>query len=181
MKSKGKTIIIYKSKYGSTQEYAQWLAEELGCLAFDIAAGKKLVLGEYDTIILGGGLYAGGISGSSIITNNWLTLKEKSIVVFTVGLANPDNTDYQSIIDKNFNTEQKEKIKFFHLWGGMDYKKLGFIHKSMMAMLVSETRKKNESELTDEDKMMLETYGGIVDFTDRTTLKPIIEYIENLS
>ena len=25
------TIVIYKSKYGSTKDYAKWIAKELGC------------------------------------------------------------------------------------------------------------------------------------------------------
>ena len=28
-------IVIYKSKYGSTKAYAQWIAEELNCEAVD--------------------------------------------------------------------------------------------------------------------------------------------------
>ena len=29
------TIVVYKSKYGSTKAYAQWIAEELGCEAVE--------------------------------------------------------------------------------------------------------------------------------------------------
>ncbi|MEE1351031.1 MAG: flavodoxin domain-containing protein [Clostridia bacterium] len=28
-------IVIYKSKYGSTKQYAEWIADELNCLAVD--------------------------------------------------------------------------------------------------------------------------------------------------
>ena len=30
-----KTIVIYKSKYGSTKDYAKWISEELGCKCYD--------------------------------------------------------------------------------------------------------------------------------------------------
>ena len=29
-------IVIYKSKYGSTKAYAEWVSEELNCRAFDV-------------------------------------------------------------------------------------------------------------------------------------------------
>ena len=29
------SIVIYKSKYGSTESYAKWIADELGCEAVD--------------------------------------------------------------------------------------------------------------------------------------------------
>lgn len=45
-----KTIITYKSKYGSTKQYAEWLAEELNCKAVDISKVKAAKL--RNTILL---------------------------------------------------------------------------------------------------------------------------------
>lgn len=175
-----KTIILYKSKYGSTKKYAEWLAEEISCKAYESSEAKKIALDGYDTVICGGGLYAGGISGVSSITGNWPLLENKNVIVFTVGVADPAKTNYQAIIDKNSNTGQKEKIKFFHLRGGINYKKLGPLHKCMMKLLISVLKKKKESELSDEDKIMLESYGGAPDFTDRASLQPIIDFLAGL-
>ena len=57
------TIILYASKTGFSQRYAQTLAEELGCRAVSYQERKALVLEEYDTIILAGGIYAGRMNG----------------------------------------------------------------------------------------------------------------------
>lgn len=177
---KNKTVVIYGSKYGSTQKYAMWIAEELGCHIYNNRESGKIDFKEYDTVILGGGLYAGGISGSSIITKRWEELKNKNIVIFTVGLTDPENIDYKSIINKNFNDVQRDSIKFFYLRGGMDYKKLGFLHKIMMAMLIRILKSKKDSELTDDNKNMIENYGGIVDFVKRPSIKPILGYVKNI-
>ncbi len=83
----GKAVVIYKSKYGSTKQYAQWIAEALDADLFDVA--KVRDLGQYQTIVYGGGLYASGIIGSDFLVKNYELLKEKRIVVFTVGLAKP--------------------------------------------------------------------------------------------
>ena len=63
-------IILYKSKYGATKKYAEWIAERTGfaCIKTDEADVKKLA--EYDTIILGGGVYASGIAGLSFLKKN---------------------------------------------------------------------------------------------------------------
>ena len=34
-------IVIYKTKYGSTKQYAEWIAEELGCDFIDAKNVKK--------------------------------------------------------------------------------------------------------------------------------------------
>ena len=70
------------------------------------------------------------------------------------------------------------KIALFHLRGGIDYGKLGFVHRSMMAMLKRSLGSKSEQDLTDEDRQILATYGKIVDFTDRASVRPIIEWAE---
>ena len=63
-----KPIVIYKTKYGSTKEYGEWIAEDLGCSAVDAKSVKVSDLLAYDTIIYGGGLYAEIINGITLIT-----------------------------------------------------------------------------------------------------------------
>ena len=46
-----------------------------------------------------------------------------------------------------------------------------------MAMLRKMLLKKDESELTYEDKGLLDTYGGVVDFTDKESIRPLIEWV----
>jgi menaquinone-dependent protoporphyrinogen IX oxidase len=177
-----KTAVIYKSKYGSTKKYAEWIASELKSILFECSQIKPEDLLQYDTIIFGGGLYASGINGISLITKNFQTIKNKNIIVFTVGLAATEDKEiFKPIIEKNCTQELRNKIKFFHLRGGIDYKKLNFIHKPMMAMLKTMVSKKKPEEMTDEDRMMLDTYGEKVDFTDKNTIEPLISYIKNLN
>ena len=70
-------IILYKSKYGATKQYADWIAEITGfpCIKTDDADIKTL--SDYDVIILGGGIYASGIAGLSFLKNNIDKLKDK--------------------------------------------------------------------------------------------------------
>ena len=45
------TIVVYKSKYGSAKQYADWIAGELGCNAVDAKGIKIDDLLKYDTIV----------------------------------------------------------------------------------------------------------------------------------
>lgn len=176
-----KIVVVFKSKYGSTEKYAKWITEELKADLYEISEIKPHNLLDYETIIYGGGLYASGINGISFITNNFNLLKDKNIIVFTVGLSpTEDKSIFEPIIKKNFKEEMIEKIKFFHLRGGIDYKKLGFTHKIMMEMLKKIVSKKKEEEMTIDDKAFLETYGDKVDFTDKKTIKQLIDYVKSL-
>ena len=78
-------IVIYKTKYGSTKSYAQWIGEELGCRVVDVKEITIDELDRYDTIIYGGGLYAEAINGVSLITKNIDRLKNKKIAIFPQG------------------------------------------------------------------------------------------------
>ena len=81
------TIVVYKSKYGSTKLYAEWIKEELSC---DIADAKSVNIDDlikYDNIIYGGGLYAEIIHGVHLLTKNFDKLKDKKIAIFTTGIT----------------------------------------------------------------------------------------------
>lgn len=140
---------------------------------WDGAKGQAL---GYDssTIILS------GIAGITIITINFEILKDKKIIVFTVGLASTNKEEvFLPIIEKNSSKEMRDNIKFFHLRDGINYKKLGIIHKSMMAMLKIIISKKGSDELSDDDRELLATYGKKVDFTDKNMIKPLLSFLES--
>ncbi|MCL2485734.1 MAG: flavodoxin domain-containing protein [Endomicrobia bacterium] len=176
-----KKIVIYKSKYGSTACYASWLAEALNCQAVSAVNVKTLNLGDYDIIILGGALYLGNIGGKSILTDQWDALKNKHLIVFTVGLENTKNADWQqSIINRNFNDEQRQIIKFFHLKGSINYQKLNFLYKILMFLRKAEIKYKKDSARSEEEKEFLAVYGKSDDFVKKDELKPIEDYIAQI-
>lgn len=167
--------VIYKSHYGTTKQYAEWISEELGATLLERREVTPADLQEYDLVIHGGGLYASGILGIDLVVKNPVN----NLIVFTVGMANPETTDYTEIIQKNIPENLREKTKVFHLRGGMDYRKLNIAHRGMMAMMKKMSiDKKSEIELTNEDRAFKETYGGKVHFTDRATIAPLIEYVK---
>lgn len=180
----GKIVVIYESKYGRTKKYAQWLAESLEADLFEKNKFNVNLFSKYDTIIYGGGLYAGGISGANLIKKAFDTIKDKKLIIFSCGLADPNEASNIEGINKGinriFSSEQKEQIKFFYLRGGIDYKELGIVHKIMMHMLKRMLKNKPLEILTEENKQFLETYGKKVEFVDKETIMPIVDHVRGL-
>lgn len=179
-----KSVVVYRSKYGTTKKYAEWISESLSCDIYESRQIDPAQLVSFDNIIYGGALYAGGFIGIDILTKNYDAICEKNIVVFTCGLGDPnekENIDnIRQGLSKVFTKGMQEKIKVFHLRGGIDYSKLNFAHRSMMSMMNKMLKKKDPEKLNDEEKQMLDTYGGKVDFTDKNSIQPIIDHIKEL-
>ena len=176
----GNIVVVYKSKYGSTKKYAQWIAEECQADLFDVLEVNPEKLKQYDTIVYGGAIYANGISGVSILTKNYEALKGKKIAVFTVGIAAVnDEESFLPIIEKNFSKEMVDHIKFFHFRGGIDYKNLGMIHKSMLTVLKAASAKAGAKKISDEEIEILSKKKGKLDYTDKNTIEPLLQYLKS--
>jgi menaquinone-dependent protoporphyrinogen IX oxidase len=169
--------VIYQSHYGTTRQYAAWIAEELGAELMDRREVAPVALQKFDCVIYGGGLYAGGIIGADLAAKNSC----KKLIVFTVGLADPEITDYTAILRKNFPAGSYQPSKVFHLRGGIDYKKLNFVHRVMMAALKKMIDLKPASRRNEEEHEFVRTYGNAVDFTDRKTIIPLVSYIREIT
>lgn len=173
--------VIYASHYGFTEAYARWLAEELSADLLESGKVKKEDLERYSTIACGGGLYAGGVNGISLLVKNAELLRGKKLYLFTVGAsdpADPENVvNIRNGIAKVLPPTMLESVKIYHLRGGLRYSKMSMVHRTMMAMLRKVLLKKPEVELRSEDRALLETYGQDISFLDRAAIAPLVEDI----
>ena len=170
-------VVIYKTKYGSTKTYAEWIAEELGCEALDAKNVKIEDLEKYDTIIYGGGLYAEVIAGVILITKNLDKLEGKKIVVFSTGITPLKYREYYDklVIEKNFKPEMLEKIKVYNFMGKMILDELSPVHRAALKTLKQIMQaKKNPTEM---EKLLVELCDANGDFTDKNAIKELIEYV----
>ncbi len=80
-----KCAILYKPKYGTTRHYAQWIAQETGGDLYELPQVKLSDLEKYDTIFVGGGLYAGGMLDFSFFKKHFANLADIKLIAFSVG------------------------------------------------------------------------------------------------
>jgi len=172
-------IVIYKSKYGSTKAYAQWIAEALSCQAVDVKQLKIDDLKDYDTIVYGGGLYAEVIAGVSFITKNLEKLKGKKLAVFSTGITPLDCREYYDklVLEKNFKGDSLSYIKVFNFLGKMILSELSLPHKTAIKALKKlMSGKENPTEM---EKLLVELCDADGDFTDRDAIWDLVAYIKN--
>ena len=172
------TVVIYKSKYGSTKAYAQWIAQELGCSAIDAKNVKAEDLSGYDTIVYGGGLYAEVINGVTLITKNLDKLEGKRLVIYTTGLTPLDCRDYydKMVVEKNFKPHMCDKIKIYNFLGKMIIDELSIVHRTALKTLKKiMSGKENPTEM---EKMLIDLCEQSGDFSDREAIKDLVEYVK---
>ncbi len=173
-----KGLVIYKTKYGSTKQYAQWIGEELGCRVAESKEISTYELENYDVIIYGGGLYAEVINGASLITKNIDRLKNKKIAIYTTGITPVDCRDYYDrlVIEKNFKQGIPENIKIFNFTGKMVLEELSLVHRTALKTLKKiMSGKQNPTEM---EKLLVELCDADGDFSDRNQIADLIEYIK---
>ena len=172
-------IIIYGSHYGTTKQYAEELSRRTNIEAISFENVKEI--NDYDKIIYLGGLYAGGVLGMAKALKKLNNITNKTIILATVGLADPtdevNKNNIRNNIKRQLNREIFEKAKIFHLRGGIDYTKLNLAHKTMMKLLYNTVKNLPEEKKTAEDKAMIDTYNKKVNFTDFSNLDRIINEI----
>jgi menaquinone-dependent protoporphyrinogen IX oxidase len=168
-----KTAVIYKSKTGFTQKYAEWISQELGADLFPIENFDKYFIDNYDTIIYGGGLYAAGINGIKFIR-----LRSKKLIVFATGSSPWRESAFSKVKNKNFTPEEQAHLKFFYFRGGLDMTKMGMFDRFLMKLLKASIMSKGKKrEFTPDEKGMLSAMENPVDFTSKDNIKDLIAYV----
>ena len=172
-----KTIVIYKTKYGSTKTYAEWIAEKLGCEIAESRTFSSNDLQKYDNIIYGGGLYAEVINGVTLITKNMDKLKDKKIAIYTTGITPLDCRGYYDkyVVEKNFKNGVPENIKIFNFMGKMVDSELTPVHRAALKTLKKIMSSKKEP--TEMERLLVELCDADGDFTDIEEINPLIDYI----
>lgn len=169
-------IILCRSKYGASAKYAQWLSDETGFKVIDTKKADINDVAKFDTIILGGGIYASSIAGIAFLKKNISALKGKRIFVYCCGLA-PHSDEVIGILKNKNLSGELSGIPLFYYRGSWNMDDLSFSDKAMMKLYIKMLEKKDPSELKEYDRPMLEVKDKKVDWTDKKNLEPLLGLI----
>ena len=172
-----KALVLYKSKYGSTKQYAEWIGEALSCPVQEAKSVSVKELAAYDTLVYGGGLYGEVINGVHLITKNMEMLRGKKIAVFTTGITPLTCRDYydKMVIEKNFKSGVPSEIRVFNFMGKMILKELSVPHRAALKTLKKIMQgKENPSEM---EKLLIELCDADGDFSEKSAIAPLLSYI----
>lgn len=151
-----KTLIIYASKYGATEECAQKLEGYLDDEVTRVKMGGTadvVDLSPFDAVIIGGGIYAGKIRKPvrAFCEKNLEELGAKRVGLFISGLTPPEEAG--ETIEKNFPAELRSVARASAGFGGaVFYEKMNFLERFVMKRIT----KRTESFSTISDQVIRE-------------------------
>jgi len=170
-----KNIVLYKSKYGNTLQYATWIAEELDWEIRDFSKFKKTEISNYQNIIFGSGVYMGKMNKIKKVLK-WF--KEKPIIIFACAGNNNVEKDINDIKNNNFNEEQLAFHKFFYLPGGVDFSKVKGDFKVMLNIFKKYIEKKNNK--TKDEKAILKGFYNPTNYVNKGHIEEIVSYAKKI-
>ena len=171
-----KAIVLYRSISGFTEKYARWIAEELGADLYDCRKVQPRALFDYDYIIFGGSLRAGGINGIDIIRRNLAALAGKRIIIFVIGGSSAREGLAEEILAANFSEGQQKQLRLFYFRGGLDIGKLGTKDKILMTRRKWKLRRKRSEDLAPDEKDFLAAYANPEDGTNKDSIRTLVDY-----
>ncbi len=175
-----KTIILYGSRYGATQKYAQELASRLGCSAISLDKAGSEDVKDCGCVVIGGGLYANKAVGSKAVAKLMPHLAGKHVAVFTVGITPPNN--YEAIRvgwRQSYPALVKQDADFFHLLGTLDPENLSWLHRTTLGILQKSLRKRAGKDLTQGEWIMLDALENPTRELRPNAVEPIAELVRS--
>jgi menaquinone-dependent protoporphyrinogen oxidase len=124
-----KTLILYGTKAGTTEDCANTIAKKIkgGATVLNIKKIGKLRLDDYSCVIVGTPIYAGMINGKikKYLANNEKDLNDKILGVYTCGFSKPEEALNSLSTGISENLKSRTKV-IMHLGGELRPEKLGF-------------------------------------------------------
>ncbi len=172
-----KGVILYRSKYGATKKYADWLADATGFDRVETDKANIAQIQKYDVIILGGGIYASGIAGLSFLKKNLSKLQGKKIVVFCDGASPYEEKAFQELKAHNMKNELSS-IPLFYCRGAWNMDAMSFVDRKLCKMLQKAVAKKDPSECAVWEQALMEAGEKVCDWTDEKYIAPILDALK---
>ena len=163
-------VIIYKGKYGATQQYSEWLGEKLNLPVIHAANINGEALKKYDFLVIGTSVYIGKLQMESWLRNNISFIKQKKIFFFQEA-ATPveQKKKRQAYNSAGIPKELQPNCDYYYLPGKMTMKDLTWKDKFMLRMGAMLAKS------TEEKKTMLTDYDSVATIH----IKEILEAVRN--
>lgn len=171
-----KTIVLYRSRYGATKRYAAWLASDLGCPLIETPDAGISQAAEYDTIILGGGVYASAISGLDFLKQHGEALAGKRLCVFAVGASPFGEKTLDHLRGKNM-TGALADVPLFYFRGAWNGSRLTLRDKMLCQLMQRIISKKPEADCDAWERTLMQPGAPDEDWTDRLYLAPMLAFL----
>lgn len=121
-----KGIILYRSQYGSTEQYARWLAEDMKLPFMELEQAREQDIRPYGFLIIGSNIKVGHIQAAEWIKEHWDWLKEKRLLLFSCSGSYSDAEEQKKVLESSLPPEISGSFRYFPLPGRLNKDELTF-------------------------------------------------------
>ena len=173
-----KIIILYNSKTGFTQRYAEQIGKELDC---PVRALKDTPadLSQYSVVVFGSRLHAGMLDGWKKARKLLARRGAKQIVVFATGAMPNEAVDQiQKVWEQNLTPGERKAVPHFYLQAGLCREKLSAGDRAMLNVAAwAMGRKKGKSA---ENTAFVDAISRSYDISDPKYIQPLTDCLHDL-
>lgn len=161
-----KGAIFFSGKYGSTEQYANWIGEATGLPVFDIKDSNADPL-KYEYLVLGSSIIYMKLSMRKWAKANLSKLNGRSKILFSVSGAGPSDK-LEKWVAKSFPPVLLSQMEHMALGGKLEHSKVNWWIRKILwigSLLNSDPKASKE-----------ERYG--FDHMDKASIEPIVKLVE---
>lgn len=166
-------LIVYRSRYGSTEEYALKLAQDLSCRSMDLEDLEAGDLTGLDQIIFGGPLRNGNIDG---IKDFFKLVKQSDtlakVAVWVTGVSTYQESYFSTLRARDLDPQHSE-VPLFYTRGRWDLNEMGFLDRQLAKTLLRSIEKREPEHMSLTEATLSDVDEEPRDFTDYEYLEPI--------
>lgn len=165
-----KGIILYKTQYGSTEQYAKWLSEDTGLEAIPLDQADVEKLKSCSFIVIGSHVKIGHIKASDWIKTHWDWLKGKKLLLFSVSGSYANKKEQRDVLEMSLPEDILNDFEYYSLPGKLDKSKLNFWDRIIVFL--------GSKAVPDEEAKQRMAHG--FDFVDHDQLKRLVRVVKRL-
>lgn len=167
-----KILILYKSKYGTTKQYAEMLKTELNSDIAELDHFRKSNYRGYETIIFAGFVRMGRINAVNTLRKVYSEIKTKNIVILCVGGTAATEKNISEIKKSNLKNDL-QSVPFFYLQGIVNIDKMNFIDRAICKIGQKVSEKSGESNSIFD--------SGAKNTVNIKNLQPLVNHVKLLN
>ena len=164
-------VIIYKSKYGSTEQYARWLGNETGLPVYSVKHVASSAIRGSGLVVLASNIRIGKLTLAGWIRKHWPMLKARKLVILSVSAAPGSDPSVKEAWVRSLPQEVRAASTHFALQGRLIFDGLDLLDKLLMSV----------ASKMQGDPAVAENLRKGIDGVDKAQLQPVVEHIRTLT
>lgn len=167
-----KGIVVFKGKYGATEQYAKWVGNTLRIPVYDEQDVNSVKLASFDYVIAGSSVYVGKLQLKKWITAHQSILASKKLFLFIVCATPPrQQGEMEKMLSNNINKPLLNAAKVFFLRGRMIKSRLSLWDRVVLTLGAAVQKNKADK------KRMLTNFDDV----KREHLDPLIQAVKRFT